>query len=317
MKTFLEKVAGFILSVQYFGWGLIYLGSIYQTFQDRTFMKMVAMIVLPPFAQIYLFIERWVRFGFYNTFGMYVVCNIMVLGIGLLLTWYCSVSQKDTGVLDVDYADPRRPSLNTHIGEKALIWLLIAGAAIIFAHMLMNTLGRELVVSDLSTGENRSIASYESLKGAFGVKFGDKTDMRYKAVAEDAGSGIYEFTPAQKFREFGGYYVLASKISKTIYLIRAEAVFDTKKEMEDEIESVKKLVSLKYGISFINSKEGWVAKLVGKKNDPPKIVIINGSRMQDKWALMVSYIDAGLGEMAYKEAERSGDRVNKRDMDAL
>lgn len=229
MKNLCEKLAyllGCFASVQCF-W--IYIVSIGQTCKADKIAKMICMIVLPPFSQIYYFIESWICVGLSHPFCVAVLDLILFTVMGL--------------IAHVSGALLKRTVLNILTSVLlAVVTILLYGK-----------------ITHWCADAKNTSRPQQQISSVFGVKFGDKPDGDFRFLEKGEMSDIYEFTPLVPFRNYDHYCVNVSKSKKRIFTIRAQKDFGSADERDKEMVVLKSVLTEKYGVGFSEYENAYMA----------------------------------------------------------
>ena len=144
------------------GFFAVFCQSVYLTFKEGSFIKMIFMIVVPVLSQVYYFIECWCRYGFLNGFG--VLCMLAVL-LSVLTVLIILLSHI------VDTSDD---GLNASMGKRVIFgaatFLAIVGCCALSLYLFKNSHG-------MHTSRDAG-----PITKAFNVKFGSAVDHSFKSV---------------------------------------------------------------------------------------------------------------------------------------
>ena len=229
MKNLCEKLAyllGCFASVQCF-W--VYIVSICQTCKADKIAKMICMIVLPPFSQIYYFIESWIYVGLSHPFCVAVLDLILFTAMSLIAL--------------VSGALLKRTVLNIL-------------AAVLLAVV---TISLYVKISHWCADAENAPRPRQEISAVLGVKFGDKPDGRFRLLKKGDAFDVYEFDPAVPFRDYDHYCVNVSKDKKRIIAVRAQKDFGSADERDKEIVVLKSVLTEKYGVGFSEYENDYIA----------------------------------------------------------
>ena len=292
MKSALEvfaKIAGYGCSIS----GIwVYFKSIYMPFKDGSFVKMMCMLAIPPFAQIYLFIAEWVQKGFLNEYGIACLFFVLLGIICLLLLALRSICwpQEENGrmICHIPLA----------IGVFALLLLAIYGCFCLVCS--------KVEIKDIQTKVNRDIQTkgnlYTPITKVLGIQFGDKPDASFKFVNGDSTHDIYEFFPKKRFRDYDHFVAVVSKKTKLIHTIRAQKDFKDADDAKLEVQLLKSVMEEKYKVEFTGTENGTLIAKNGETEDDMQILIISSGRDGDgKHIVIFSVLDVKSAKRAMEE----------------
>jgi len=282
MFMLMAKAFGCFASFQLF-W--IYVKSIYIPFKDGTFGTIIAMISLPPFAQIYLFIASWIEKGYDNSYGF---CCILFI-IALIGTASCALISY---VLSKDFVKGRL------VGCMLAILTLIAALGSSYG-LLYPCMKRKVV----------ELSNNEQVKSVLGIRFGEKVGNDFKFLTNETFGETYEFIPERSFRDYDHYVVLASKKSKEVFCVRAQKSFGSEIEMEHEMAVLRTVFVEKYDVSFCADKGQYFAKKGANKEEGLLIIITSGIDTESKPIVIFSLFDVESTIRATVEAGITKDSV--------
>lgn len=292
MKSVLEvlaKIAGYGCSIS----GIwVYFKSIYMPFKDGSFVKMMCMLAMPPFAQIYLFIAEWVKKGFLNEYGIaclfFILLGIMCLLL-LALRSICWSQEENSRMVW------RIPSA---IGVFVLLLLAIYGCFCLICS--------KIEIKNIQTKENKNIQAEENLytpiTKVLGIQFGDKPDASFKFVNGDSTHDTYEFFPKTRFRDYDHFVTVVSKKTKLIHTIRAQKDFKNADDAKLEVQLLKSVMEEKYKVRFVGTENGTLIAKNGETEDDMQILIISSGRDGDgKHIVIFSVLDVRSAKRAMEE----------------
>ena len=284
MKSALEvlaKITGYACSIS----GIwVYFKSIYMPFKDGSFVKMICMIILPPFAQIYLFIAEWIKHGFLNEYGItcltfVLLCVMCFLLIGLRSI--CWPEQEDSRWTW------RIPSA---IGVVVLLLLAVYGFFCLVCSMIE--------IKNIQTKDTL----YTPITKVLGVQFGDKPDASFKFVTGDSMHDTYEFFPKIRFRGYDHFVTVVSKKTKLIHTIRAQKDFKDADDAKFEVQILKNIMEEKYKVRFERTENGTLIAKNGEMVDDMQILIISsGGDGDGKHIVIFSILDVKSAKRAMVE----------------
>ena len=278
---FLAKIAG---------WGCgfsgiwVYFKSIYIPFKDGSFVKMMCMIILPPFAQAYLFIAEWIKKGFLNEYGIACLIFILLGVMSLLLRSLMVICWPQEEGCRMAWRIP------SAICVVVLLILAVYGCCC-------------LVCSKI---EIKSIKAekqpHTSITEVFGVRFGDLPDTNFKFINGNSTYEIYEFMPEKRFREYDHFVVVVSKKTKLIHTIRAQKDFKDATDAEQEVKILKMILEEKYKVRFAKVDEDtWIAKNGESEDDMQLLTISSGKDVEGNSIVVFSIIDSKSAKKAMQE----------------
>ncbi len=278
---FLARIAGWGCSLSG-AW--VYFKSIYMSFKEGSFVKMMCMIIMPPFAQIYCFIAEWVKKGFLNEYG--IACLIFVL-LGIMCLLLISLKSLCWPEQEECRWTWRIPSA---IGVVVLLLLAVYGG--------FSLVCSRLEVKSIQKGEK----SYTPITSVLGIRFGDTPSGSFKFLNGNSTYEIYEFVPEKRFRDYDHFVVIASKKTKLIHTIRAQKDFKDASDAEQEEIMLKAILEEKYKVRFMKTdNDVWIAKNGELEDDMQLLTISSGKDVGGNSIVVFSIMDSNSAKKAMEE----------------
>ncbi len=167
--------------------------------------------------------------------------------------------------------------------------------------------------ADDTSEQKKSGGAVSAIKGAFGVKLGDKYDTN-KGLGKSNLAGeipLYAFPPVKPYDKCDSYYVLITPETKIIYSILAQGEMGSNEACKSEQEVLMEQLTSKYGSTKERTSLQDVEKIT--QGDREVYTECTGS---DDTTLRLVYTDHKLGKQAEEErppleaAEEKTDDMN-------
>ena len=271
MRNLCGKLSTVIFYIMWIQCFVAYISSICQTCKADKIFKMICMILIPPFSQLYYFFESWIKFGLSHSFCVSVLLIVALALMGVVALVCDNILKK--------------PILN-------VLMAIVLAVLTLVSYVSVFKWGAEARYEKRQEGQ---------IKSVLGIKFGDKPNKYFRKINTSTICDTYEFTPSASFRNYDHYCVNVSKNKKRIFSIRAQKDFESADESEKEVTILKSVLMEKYGVNFRGTEKGYIA-VNGNDESAQLLIIASGRDTEGMHIVIFSIIDGREAAGASAEA---------------
>ncbi len=190
--------------------------------------------------------------------------------------------------------------------KKIFTTLLIA------LFVLSNINAKEVNIDESNASTEKQIGNAKII-GAFGLKIGNKFDIKLATGSSKTTSGetLYTFSPTKKIKYFKHYHVLITPKSHKIRQIWGIGSYKNKASCEKDLDVLEVMLEKKYGKFNKPSFSMDAVKYISDSSNKDRDIIIKCSGFMNPINFYIMYKDSSLDTLSKKEeAEMEAEKMD-------